>query len=208
MEFLSKTDVFNLALLALGQTAPVVLADSDNTLTARILRQWWEPTLTKMLDRTDWRCFRKTGALVLMSEDYSESWSFKYKAPLDAHTILRVDFDNYFPNYDSLPERKIPYEMAYDNGVPVILTNVPGAYAAYVARPAPGDSLPMNFGEALAYKLAENAAPALITNNWVKMKDVFLKDARQKISEAIAADLGQQPERLPPRSSFADARRD
>lgn len=208
MQLIDKTGVFNLAVLALGQTAPIVYADGDNTLTARVLRQWWEIALSKALARTDWRCFRKVGALSLMQGDYSDTWEFKYQIPNDAETILRVDFDNFFPNYDTRPERKLPFEMLYTGSDRSILSNVPFAWASYTARPAPGVGFPAYFAEVLALILAELAAPALITNNWARMKQVFLSDARQRISQAIATDLGQEPDRRAPRSSFADARRD
>lgn len=208
MQLIDKTGVFNLALLALGQTAPVVMADGDNTLTARILRQWWDRALSKTLEKTDWRCFRKSAALLLIQDKYSLTWEYKYKVPLDCHQLLRIDFDNYFPNVDTRPSRKMPYEELIENSQQYILTNVRGAWGSYTSRPANGVGMPDHFAEALAMVLAELAAPALITNNWIKMKQAFLIDARQRISESIATDLGSQPDRQPPRSSFADARRD
>lgn len=208
MQLATKTEVFNMTVLALGQTAPIIFADGDNTLTARILRQWYELALSKALARTDWRCFRKTGALVLKTEDYSPTYEFQYELPSDAEVILKVDFDNFFPNYDTLPDRKIPFEVVYSGSSRSILSNVPFAWAAYTARPAPGVGFPQHFAEVLSLILAELAGPGLVTNNWTRMKTQFLGDSRERISQAIAQDIGQQPERRAPRSSFADARRD
>jgi len=208
VQLVTKTEVFNLAVLALGQTAPIVLADGDNTLTARILRQWYELALTKALARTDWRCFRKTSSLTLMQDNFSPTWEFQYAIPSDAETILAVDFDNFFPSYDTLPARKLPFEIKYAGSARSIISNVPFAWASYIVRPAPGVGFPAHFAEVLALILAELAGPALITNNWLRMKQGFLSDARERISQSIAQDLGQQPERRNPKSSFADARRD
>lgn len=206
MELVTKTEAFNLAVLSLGQTANIMNADTDSSLTARVLRQANTIAFNKALDITDWRCFRKTGALLLLEEKVSDSWEYRYAAPSDAHKILRVDFEDYFPNYDTRAERKLPYVMDYLGAAVSILTNVPTARCEYVARPAPGSGVPYYFAEAWALTLAEMAAPGLITNNWVKMKEAFLKDARQRISQAVATDLGAQPERRAPESSFAAAR--
>lgn len=208
MQLVTKTEVFNMAVLSLGQTAPIVFADGDNTLTARILRQWYEIALTKALAKTDWRCFRKVGALALKQNNFSPTWEFEYEMPEDAERILAVDFDNFFPNYDVRPERKIPYEARYDGSGRSIVSNVPFAWANYLIRPAPGVGFPHHFAVVLSLTLAELAGPGLITNNWTRVKKEFLGDARQSISEAIAQDLGDQPERRNPKSSFADARRD
>lgn len=208
MHLIDKTGIFNLALLSLGQTAPVISADGDSTLTARILRQWFDRARSKTLEKTEWRCFRKTGALLLVNDKYSDSWEYRYKVPADCQQVLRVDFFNYFPNRDSLPANKMAYELYYDGSQQYILTNVMDAWASYTARPVDAAGVPDHYAEAEALVLAELAAPGLITNNWVKMKQAFLQDARQRISECIATDLGSQPERKAPQSSFADARRD
>lgn len=207
MQIITRTEVFNLAVLSLGQTASIMNADTDSNLIARILRQTDLFAFNKALDLTDWRCFRKTGPMLLLAQGYSDSWEYRYAAPADAHKILRVDPEDYFPNYDVRAEDKIPFVMDYTGGTVSILTNMPTARCEYVARPAPGTGVPYYFGEAWAMILAEMSAPGIITNNWVKMKDAFLKDARQRISQAVATDLGSQPERRPPPSSFVAARK-
>ena len=208
MQFANKTDVFNLTVLSLGQTAPIINADSDTTIQAKILRQWYPFALNKTLDRTEWRCWRKSAELSLLEEDYSETWLYRYELPADCHTLLKLGIENYFPLVDERAERKIPFELLFNGASVNILTNLPQAWGSYTAQPSPNTGMPLYFAETVSLILAESAAPALITNNWVKMKEAFLKDARQRISQLIATDLGQQPERRAPLSSFADARKD
>lgn len=203
---LTKTDVVNLALGKLGQSVTVVNADTENTTYAKIARRHFNMAVKALLQKHPWSIYTKTAALALIEEDPSPKWKYSYSVPSDAAVVRRIAMDSYFVHEQEYLDQIHMFEPVYNSGGYDIHTNIPNAWAEYTAVPPEDGPYMDHFARALAAMLAMDIAPSIITNNYAKMKDVFLKEARNEISEQIAYDITLAPEAEIPDSPFIRAR--
>jgi len=203
---LTKTDVVNLALGKLGQTVSVINADTETTTYAKIARRHFTMSVTALLLKHPWSIYTKTAELSLVSLDPSIKWQYAYSMPTDAAQIRRIATDSYFSIEEEYADQRIPYEAVYTTSGYDIHTVIPNAWAEYTVRPPENGPYMDHFARALAAMLAMDMAPSIITNNYIKMKDVFLKEARNEISEQIALDISLRPEPPVSYSPFLRAR--
>jgi hypothetical protein len=193
MRLYNKTEIFNFALGELGSTINIADADTVNSTVGNVLKRNYDMAVSQVLDLHDWSCFRKTAALNLVTTNPTSAWGYQYDVPEDCHTVRRISQDNFFPRVEEYEAQKIPYEQVSTASGILINTNLVKAWAEYTARPSEGEALISYFAEAVACQLAVRCAPAIITNNWLKIKSEFLRDARNKISLQIATDITKQP---------------
>lgn len=203
---LTKLDIANLALGKLGSTHQIVNVDTETTNIAKIIRRHYDIALESMLEEHPWGVFTKTGALNLVETDPSPKWKYAYALLDDIAVVRRLGAENYFPHLQEYLDELIPFEPIYSAYGYRIHTNLPDAWAEYTMRPSSEAALPTHFGRALATQLALDIAPTIITNNYVKMKDVLLRDAKIEISKQIAIDISLRPEPVNSDSPFIRAR--
>lgn len=203
---LTKTDVANLALGKLGSSSIIINVDTESSQIAKIVRRHFSMSLTAILEKHPWTVLTKSAALALVEENPSPKWQYSYSMPEDGQVIRRLAMDNYFDHRLEYEDQIIPFEPAYTVGGYNIQANIPNAWAEYTVRPPEDGPYMDHFGRALAAMLAMDIAPSIITNNYVKMKDVFLKEARNEISEQIALDICLRPDPIAFESPFIRAR--
>jgi len=201
----TKTEIANFALGMLGQSLEIVNVDTETTIQAKILRRHFSKAVVETL-KYEWNVLTKTGALSLIAEDPSPKWQYSYSKPSDAEVVRRIESDNYFPADRQYEDQKVPFDLMYTTSGYEIHTNIPDAYAEYTVRPADVGPYPDHVAWAIAANLAMIAAPQIITNNYVKIKDTFLKEARNTISAQIAYDITLRPEPIAADSPFIRAR--
>lgn len=203
---LTKLDIANLALGKLGSTHQIVNVDTETTNIAKIVRRHLANAIEAMLDEHPWAVFSRSGPLSLKASNVSPKWQYSYAMPTDAAVIRRLGAENYFPDEAEYLEELIPFEPIYNGYGYDIHTNLPSAYAEYTVNPPEDAILPTHFGRAVAAQLALDIAPSIITNNYAKIKDVLLRDAKIEISKQIAIDISLRPEPVNSDSPFIRAR--
>jgi len=95
------------------------------------------------------------------------------------------------------PDQEIPFEVMTFGTTDLIYCNVDNAFAEFTERMSENASFKTYFGLALAAQLAMDIGPALITNNWPKVKKAVLDESRSLIDEGIALDITKTPQKSP-----------
>lgn len=190
----TKTDVFNIAAGELGLTIRIVNADTDSSTTANTFRREYEMAVSDVLNMHEWVCQNRRSPLSLIQISPTTDWAYAYDVPEDCQTLIEISQDNFFPQDSQMLLKKTPFEEVTNEYGTVIHCNLDKAWGRYTARPSQTPSLKDYFAQAIGIQLAVRCAPALITNNWLRIKEQFLKDARSKISAQIATDITKQPD--------------
>ncbi len=190
---LTKTEVANYALRKLGISKSIINIDTETTIEARILRDSFNMSITQLLDSHTWYFANKIAGLPLLRENPSRTWRYAYAIPADCHIIRQISETDMFLYEEEYPEYKRPFELFFTPGGYEVHTNVQNAVAKYtVSIPTDGPFINY-FGRALGCQLAKDTAATLITNNYQKMKDLFLRDVNNEISQQMATDISQAP---------------
>ena len=203
---LTKSDVANLALGKLGSSLQIVNIDSDSSQTAKIIRRHFDMAYKAVLSQHPWSVYTKQTALTLIMENPSAKWAYAYALPADAMIVRRIALGSLFSDEFEYLEQLLPFEPVNSIDGYQIHTNVPNAWAEYTCTIPDGSGYIEHFGRAFAAQLAIDIAPSIITNNWVKMKDAFLKEAKTEISGQISIDIALSPMPVNADSPFIRAR--
>jgi len=201
----TKTEIATFAAGMMGQSIEFINIDTETSTHAKVMKRYFSKAVTETL-KYEWNVLTKTAALSLIEEDPSPKWQFAYSKPADAEVIRRLESDNYFPVDKQYEDQKVQFELIYTTSGYDIHTNIDNAYAEYTVRPADVGPYIDHLAWAIAANLAMITAPIIMTNNYQKMKDLFLKDARNVISAQIAHDITLRPEPLAADSPFIRAR--
>lgn len=188
-----KNDIANLALAHLGVSLTVADIDLENTLQAKVIRRWLEPSLYSLLEDFPWAFAAQRAPLVLFANDPSPSFQYSYSYPADCLVIRMIAQDGCFPEWDQNEDEKDRWKEMYGGSGRKLWTNILNAHAEYTTKVSTALDFPEHFSRALAAKLAQDIGNQLITNNWAKLKTDILTDTRIIISDAKAKDLARQP---------------
>ncbi len=190
---LSKQEVANLALGHLGVSLQVLDYDTENTIHAKVLRRHFRMALDTMLEEYEWGFATQYSALALVEEDPMQSWRFSYSLPSDCHVLRMIAMDGIFPTTKQYENEKKKFREVYNGaGARLIYTDIPLAHGEFTTRLSEDFSFPTHFARGLSHQLALDIAPQLITNNFSKVKQTLMDNAKNEISRAIASDLGRQ----------------
>ena len=192
MLLVTKTEVFNMASGMLGQTLLTQNADQDMNTVFRTMRMHWRNALNKTLAAHPWSSYTKRQALALIDANPTQDWGFAYANPEDCNTIQAISSENFFTNNPYAP--KVGFSQGRAGNSVVIYTNMPKAWAKYTATPDENEAFVSQVADALAAQLTLLCAPAIITNNYLKIKAQLNIDMKNIISNAIAEDIQKQPD--------------
>jgi hypothetical protein len=203
-----KTDVANRALGRLGVSATISDLDGDRTNAGRIIRREYEMALQEMLEKHHWKFARATAELVLKEENPDRVWGYSYFQPANCQVVRQVaESGRFINNVEQYIDSPNQYLEIYDDSVKLLYTNVKNAHAEYTRRIDQNDIMPRHFGDGLAALLSYRIAPALITNNFPKVRETLNAEAMNDVHGAIADDLNRQPQALWQESSLVRIRR-
>jgi hypothetical protein len=204
---LYKQDIANLALGHLGVSQSVMDFENERTTHAIILRRHFRMSLDTLLEKYEWSFATQYAALPLLEELSTLGGKYAYTLPADCLVVRVLAMDGAFPQVKQYEREKMKWREVYNGvGPRKIITDIPRAHVEYTVRLDEGVSFPTHFGRGLSHQLALDIAPALITNNFPKVRQVLLATAMNEISAAIAADLGRQPQLEDSPSPFISAR--
>lgn len=196
----SQVDLCNAALTKLAQDIPIV-ALAEQSKAARVFTRCWDRVLDLVLCAHAWPFAIKAQALAPSPDAAFPGWAYRYDVPEDALNVLAVcpasgiraatratcQYDTALPMTDG----RADFETVWGSQAANLVTDLEGAYVLYVARITQTARFPPLFGEALACRLAIEAAPALAGELGVRLAQKLQQDYVVADAVAIAAALNE-----------------
>lgn len=203
---LTKTEIANLALGRLGVSKMIVSLDDDTSTPGKVIRQHFKNSVKQVLRKHKWGFATAQAPLALTIEPPNNTWSYEYQYPEDALVIRNLGVEGVFPKTELYEDEKQLWEDVYSSTGQRLQTDIGEAWAKYTRDMSDNTSFPDHFGNALAAHLALMIAPSIITNNFSKVRQVLMSEAKNEISIGIADDIAQQPQKPASDSPYVRAR--
>ena len=190
----SNIDIFNLALLKLAQDATIG-SFTERSKESRIAARLWEPMRDLVLAERQWPWAMRAMPLAVASEPAMPGWQLRYSRPADCITVVAVTDEagvraarrmSRWCEDDFRLRYAVEYEVAGGEQGTSILADIEQAYLIYVARVEDTERYPPSFVDALACKLAEEAAPAIIGDRGFSSKPNLKQLYQMALSQAAA----------------------
>lgn len=215
----SQTDIINLALKKLGQDRGIA-STAEKSKEARVFGSLWEPTRDIVLADRSWPWATKAAALALDGvDDPQPGWRYRYSRPNDCLTIIAVTDENglrqaggvsRFCNGDWLASAAglsaFDFEPSYGSQGETINTNIEHAWLVYTVEVTDTGRYPPHFVDALAWRLAAEAAPAILGETGVRAKESLLSGYQTALALAATHDYNETRSRLRPVTASVAAR--
>jgi hypothetical protein len=210
----SQVAIFNLALGKLGNDVAIA-APSDRSKEARAFMRLWEPMRDLVLAERNWPWAIKAQRLGLDAEAPLPGWTYRYARPVDCITAIAVTDDNGLRSVrrlslwcrrENVSAYMHDYEQCYGAQGTGLLSDLPLAWLVYVARVDDPQRYPAKFVDALACKLAEEAAPSLIGDKGLNAKTGLKQLYQMALTTAAAHDFNELNEDAEPMSAMQAAR--
>mgnify|MGYP003403921340 FL=1 len=173
---LSQVQIVNLALTKLGQDR--VVAITDDTEAARVMRSMWDMTLDTTLASFPWKfAIKRVELAALADAPLGTEWTLQYTLPDECLRLVQVGEDWAFYN---------PTTPLFTLEGGVILSNEPAPlFVRYVQRITNVGLWPPLFGRVMAMQLAADASEKLTTSNSkfeaaMLALEVAVKEARRQ----------------------------
>jgi hypothetical protein len=162
---MSEVEICNRALIKIGEKT--ILSLADNSKPARICNTLYAPTRDLVLRSHPWNFAIKRVELAQNTAGPAYDYAYSYKLPTDCLRVL-------------IPNREIwEYGIEGRN----LVTDYAGSLIKYIARITDPNIFDSSFAEALACKIAAEAAVALTDNDprhtaMVQLYGLAIADAR------------------------------
>lgn len=194
---LSQVQIVNLALTGLGQDR--VIAITDDTEAARVMRSLWDVTRDSLLAGFPWRfAIKRTSLPALAEVPAGTEWTLQYALPEECLRLVQVGEDALLYGVEF---------QAFTLEGGNILTNEPAPlFVRYVQRVENTGLWPVLFGQAMAKRLAVEACEKLTTSNSKKEATAVAYDAA--IREAKRQNAIERPPQKLAESDWLAARND
>lgn len=163
----TKVKIFNLALGALLLTKRISDTETDASQENQTLKVHWETAFQSAIQDMDLDATSTRVALELVKECPVPDWKFAYKYPNNCAMLRRLlHFHNgeayvHHTNHKDIRSTQIKRQVANYNNQKVIFTNQCDAWLEYVPNNFSLELLSAPAGLAIAYKLAQLAAPLI-----------------------------------------------
>lgn len=203
---LLKTDIAILALGRLGSTLSVINLDVDTSTQAKAIRKHFETSLKTLLELYPWNFATKFAKLALVEDNPQPAWGYSYRLPDDCLVLRKIADSALFFDRMEYEDQKRKWIQAYDVSGKLIYSNIGNAYGEYTVDVPDDSAFPTHFGRGLSAQLALDIAPFIITNNFSKVKQVLVDDAKLALSQSMAIDISMQPLQEASDSPFLRAR--
>lgn len=204
---LLKADVANLALGLLGSSLSISDVDLDTSAQAKVIRRHYSSSLQTILEKHPWGFATKIEALALFEEcPANGTYGFSYSYPSDCQVIQKIGAESTLRDTEDHEDERVIFEEFHESTGTKLYTDVQYAFARYTKLIDESATMPNHFGKALAAQLALDIAPSIITNNFAKVKNVLITDARMQINDGVAEDLNRKPRPVASDSRFVRVR--
>jgi hypothetical protein len=197
----SDTEIANLALSHLGQTEIEDLT-TDASEAAQVMRRVYTTNRDFMLRMAPWPFATKIVALGLVEEEPNDEWDYSYRYPSNCIFFRRILSGS---RNDSLGSR-VSYRVVQDDQGLLIHTDKDEAEGEYTFRETNVSRFPEDFVQALAYKMAADAAPRLTGGDPFKLKPLMERLHQIWYTFATAAAGNEEQPDEPVDSEFITGR--
>ncbi len=199
----TKTDIFNLALYKLAQSIAIP-AVTDDSKAADVMNRLWEPMRDLVLTERVWPWALRSMALAVDDEAPQPGWAYRYAYPndcltayavTDAHGVSVAGKLARFTNSDYLASvwgsGAYDFDTSFGTQATTINTNVREAFLVYATRVEDTGRYPPQFVNALACRLAAEAAPPIIGEVGMNNKTTLLQEYAMALTNAGAHAMNE-----------------
>ncbi|MDY4297517.1 MULTISPECIES: hypothetical protein [unclassified Xanthomonas] len=210
----SQVSIFNLALGKLGNDVSIA-APTDRSKEARAFARLWEPMRDLVLAERNWPWAIKALRLAPDAEAPLPGWTYRYARPADCITAIAVTDDNglrtvrrlsRWCHRENVAAYMHDFEQCGGEQGTCLLSDLPQAWLVYVSRVEDPQRYPAKFVDALACKLAEEAAPSLIGDKGLNAKTGLKQLYQLALSTAAAHDFNESNQDAEPMSALQASR--
>lgn len=199
----SQVDIINLAIHKLGQSVKIA-AVSDRSKAAAVFGGLWAPMLDEVLAARNWQWATAAEAAAPSADPPAIGWTYRYAVPNDCVTVIAVTDESglrtarrlsMFCDADYLRNNMgrvaFDFELSMGEDETTINSDVPGAYIVYVRRITDTGRFPPTFVNALAWRLAAEAAPPMIGDKGLRAQSNMLNGYDMALAQAGEHDKSQ-----------------
>jgi hypothetical protein len=162
-----------------------------------------------------WPWAIKAQRLALDAEAPLPGWTYRYARPADCITAIAVTDDtglrsvrrlSAWCHRENVAAYMHDYEQCMGEQGACLMSDLPLAWLVYVSRVEDPERYPAKFVDALACKLAEEAAPSLIGDKGLNAKTGLKQLYQMALTTAAAHDFNESSEDADPMSAMQAAR--
>lgn len=199
----SQVDIINLALHKLGQSVKIA-AISDRSKAAAVFGGLWDAMLDEVLAARNWAWAITSEAAAPSADAAALGWTYRYAVPNDCVTVVAVTDESGLrynrrlsrfcdPNFLTANWGRVAFdfELSYGSTETTLNSDVPGAYVIYVRRITDTGRYPPVFVNALAWRLAAEAAPPIIGDQGLRAQASMLNGYENALAQAGEHDKAQ-----------------
>lgn len=199
----TQIDIYNLALFKLAQSIKVP-AISDRSKAADVLNTIWEPMRDLVLSERVWPWAVRSQALALDVESAQPGWEYRYAYPNDCLSAYAVTNASglamagklsRFADGDYIASvwgsGAFDWDTSYGDQGTTVNTSVRDAYLVYACRVEDVGRYPPQFVNALACRLAAEAAPPIIGEVGLNNKTQLLQEYQLALTTAGAHAMNE-----------------
>lgn len=194
----SQTEIMNLALFKLAQSIGIPSLNDDSKA-ADVMRQLWPTMRDVVLTDRVWPWALQSRPLQLVAEEGQPGWRYRYAYPADCLTAYAVTTESGLRTAGKLQRFAsadyvasvwgsgcFDFETSHGTETTTINTNVEGALLVYLVCVEDAGRYPPQFVNALASRLAAEAAPPLIGEVGLQNKVQLLQEYQLALTHAGA----------------------
>jgi hypothetical protein len=198
----TKTSICNLALAHLGQTKYLSNIDTDTSVVADVLREFYDLTLKEVIRDFKWPFCVRRASLALIGADPNAEWGYAYRYPSDCESVDRV----LSGVRNDTRQSRISYKIEADDAGKIIYCDQVDAEIEYSVVPDDPEQFPPDFALALSFKLATYVAPAITAGDPFKLGDRAMSFYRYTITNAMANSKREEQVDEDPQSEYVRGR--
>ena len=198
----NQLDICNLALSKLGQSARIATL-TEQSMPAYTLNALWPTTLAYVQTDAVWPWLLRTQALALSVDPAPPGWAYRYARPNDCATAWAVTDEAGLRSERRLTFWTDPawrrglfgalydWEQVRGGAETEIVASVPNAWLVYTVLDDEPARFPPAFVEALASKLALDAAGPLIGQSGLNNRTAMLQEYEFYKNKAAVHDYNE-----------------
>ena len=198
----NQLDICNLALFKLGHSTRIATL-AENSLEANTFNALWEQTLAFVQTDGIWPFLLRTEALAPSADDPPPGWRFRYSRPNTCLTAWALANEDSLRAFRLLqvwcqPEWRwatfgslFDWQTVYGSSETEIVTDVEDAWLVYTSSEDNTSRFPPKFVEALACRLAFDAAGPIIGQMGLNNRGALLQEYQLARNDAATHDYNE-----------------
>lgn len=202
----SKVDIINLAIGKLAQDVGIA-AVTDRSKEARVFGRLWGPCSDLVLVERNWPWALKAQRGAVAADAPLPGWQYRYATPADCLRVVAVTDEqgmratrrmSIWCHQQAAAQYAYEFERCYGDSSTSIQTDLEQAWIVYICRVDDTERFPPHFVDALACKLAEEAASPMIGDRGMSGKSNLKQLYQMALSAAAAVEFSQAEQNAEP----------